>query len=239
MLLWWSPLLLRQALLLPPGQAKGIATLKRVPSAGKRVAAETLERALGAASAEFRSPQPAPRGASASLATVCEAVSFSASRFALLPPGGRRRQAHSRTPGQPRPRRPQTYRRALGFRGRPASDLWAAAAWAALRDRRGGAGLTEWTAQVFPVTFSALTPAQAGEETPGSSGKMDASCGQPQPGPARRAQATVGGASWVPLSGAQPRALARVAVPAAGKTLPDQRNRLGPRTGALALPRIQ
>lgn len=59
MLLPRPPLFRGQKLLLPRGRAEGLAAPKLVP----------LERVLGTAPPEFGSPEPAPRGASASSAT--------------------------------------------------------------------------------------------------------------------------------------------------------------------------
>lgn len=100
------------------GAGKGIEVLKRVTAAGlggcllRRSNALWAQprRSSGLVSRRREGPLPPwPPGA--------KATSFSWSAFPLLPPGGRRRHAHSHTHhGEPRPRRLQSCRRAYGPR---------------------------------------------------------------------------------------------------------------------------
>lgn len=186
MLLPRLPLFLRRSLLLPPGAGRRNRSPKASTTADRREAAAPLERVLGAAPLEFRSLEPAPRGASASWATGRRGYLFprpfsaaapsrhSVTRTLALAPGGAARLQQTRS-----------CRRAHGPRlPVPASEVRAAAAERAERDSETQ-GSQQWTA-LSPVPSSA--PAPLGEETPGWYGKMDASCGQAQPRPARSAE---------------------------------------------------
>lgn len=221
MLLPRLPLFPRQSLLLPPGAGRRNRSPKASTTADRREAAAPLERVLGAAPPEFRSPVPAPRGASASLATgrrgylsprpfsAAAPSRHSVTRTLALAPGGAARL-----------QRTQSCRRAHGPRiPAPASEVRAAATKRAARDsERHG---SQQGSALSPVSFSA--PAPLGEETPGWYGKMDASCGQAQPRPARSAARP-----WAtPLrspSAVLRSAWAGIAAPAAGKPLPDHRD---------------
>lgn len=169
-----------------------MAIRKQVPALAARAAAAPKEHVLVAAPAEFVPPPPAlTRG-------LC-LLGHRAPRLPLSPrppfrccPQEAAGDRHTRTrtrwsrapgaaaklPALSRPRGSWAFReRATG-----GSDPGGRTALGEV-----GQGSREGWAQPH-VPFSALVPARLGEEAPRSSGKMDASCGQPQPGPARGAR---------------------------------------------------
>lgn len=191
MLLPRPPLLGRNTGLLLSGQARGIEILKRIPAAGCEGGCCAVRRRLRRSPAEFRSPPPAPRGASASWATgrgvclflpvpLCAAAPRRPPATGTLShaPGGAAPPAAAKLPARSRPAR---------FPGAPGASCGPQRPGRPLGARRGGAGLAGGVGSAARVPFSALAPARLRQEAPRLSGKMDASCGQPQPGLARRA----------------------------------------------------